>query len=507
MERLSGLDASFLYLETSTNHMHVGGLLILELPEMLRAGFFDRVKALVASRLHLARAYRRRLQMVPLDIDHPLWVEDKDFDLDFHMRHIAVPPPGTMADLMELVARLHSRPLDRSRPLWEFYVIEGLSEGRAAVYTKIHHCCIDGVAGTELMVSLLDFDVVPREVPPPETPWVPDRAPNEIEVLARAAVHGVVQPLSMLRRVPKLLGTAFNVGRRALEPGAHLPPAPFQAPRTLFNRALTPHRRFAVKTISLAEVKAAKNLLGCTVNDIVLAICSGALRAYLAEKNDLPDKPLIAMCPISVRSEAQKGELNNRVSAMLVSLATEVEDVIARVAAIKESTREAKDSYKALPADMLRDWSLFAAPAVAARAARLYSRYKIADYHRPPFNVVISNVPGPGFPLYLAGAKVQHIFPVSIPADTIGINITVQSYMDHVEFGVIVDRETVPDVDHFVDLLQPALDELRQAAEGRVAAAEEVAAKVAERARPTLGAGRIKGTVEEIAGKRRGPAA
>lgn len=504
MERLSGLDASFLYLETPTNHMHVGGLLILEPPAESGIEFFNKVKTLVAGRLHLARAYRRRLQFVPLDIDHPLWVEDADFDLDFHMRRIAVPPPGETPDLMDLVARLHSRPLDRARPLWEFYVIEGLAGGRVAVYTKIHHCCVDGISGTELMVSLLDFSPEPRNVPPPDKPWTPDRAPNEIEVLARAAVHGVVQPLSMARRVPKLVGTLLNIGRRALEPGARLPPAPFQAPSTPFNRALTPHRRFAVKTLSLAEVKQVKNLLGCTVNDVVLGICSGALRAYLADLGDLPERPLIAMCPISVRSDDQKGEQNNRVSAMLVSLATEIDDVIERVATIKESTREAKDSYKALPADMLRDWSMFAAPLVAARAARLYSRYKIADLHRPVFNTVISNVPGPGFPLYLAGAKLEHIFPVSIPADGVGVNITVQSYLDNVEFGVIADREAMPDVDRFVERLQAALDEMLEAAMTRADEAAEIAARVASRPAPALGAGRIKATVEEIA-SRRGP--
>lgn len=498
MERLSGLDASFLYLETPTNHMHVGGLWIVEMPEDYKGGYFEKVRALVESRLHLARAYRRRLLMVPLDIDHPLWIEDPDFDIDFHLRHIAVPPPGTMDQLLEQVARLHSRPLDRSRPLWEFYVIEGLSDNRAAVYTKIHHCCIDGMSGAELMVSLLDFAPEPREVPPPDKPWRPERAPNDIEVLARAAVHGVVKPMSMMRRVPKLLGTVLNVGRRALEPGASLPPAPFQAPRTPFNKALTPHRRFAVKTIPLADVKAIKNALGCTVNDVVLALCSGALRRYLARQGDLPEKPLIAMCPISVRTEEQKAEHNNRVSGMLVSLATDVDDVAERVETIRESTKDAKESYKALPADMLRDWSLFAAPLVAARAARLYSRYKIADYHRPPFNVVISNVPGPSFPLYLAGAQVLHTYPVSIPADSIALNITVQSYTDNIEFGLIVDREAVPDVEDLADMLPLALAELK-AAGARKAQPREKKAKAPDGRPSSLGAGRITQTVEELA--------
>lgn len=464
MERLSGLDASFLYLETPNNHMHVGTLMLAQLPENHRGGYFEAVKAMVVQRLHLAPAYRRRLLPVPFDIDHPIWIEDPDFDLDFHMRHIAVPPPGDFAQLLGQVAQLHSRPLDRSRPLWEFYLIDGLPDRQVAVYAKVHHSAVDGVSGTELLVSLLDLTPEPRKVAPPDKPWRAERAPHEAELLARAALHGVVQPLAMLRRLPKVLGYALNIGRRVLEPGATLPPVPFQAPRTRFNRGITPHRRLAVDTLPLVRIKALKTALGVTVNDIVLALCAGALRRYLADKGELPEKPLIGFCPISVRNGDQKAQQTNRVSGMLVSLATNIADPLARVRAIRASTADAKALHKALPADLLRDWSLFAAPLVATQAARLYARYKIADYHRPPFNVIISNVPGPGFPLYLAGAEISHIYPVSIPTDGLGMNITVLSYRNGIEFGITADRDAVPDVDRLVALVGPALAELEAAA-------------------------------------------
>lgn len=471
MERLSGLDASFLYLETPNNHMHVGTLMLARLPDGHAGDYFAAVRAVVDERLHLVKAYRRRLLPVPLDIDHPIWIEDPDFDLDFHIHHIAVPPPGGLAALLDLVGHLHARPLNRARPLWEFYVIEGLASGEVALYAKVHHCAIDGVAGAELMVSLLDLTPAPRVVPPPEQPWRGERAPHDAELMVRAALHGVVQPLAMLRRLPKVLGYALNVGRRALEPGATLPPAPFQAPRTRFNRPITPHRRLAVATVPLARIKAVKAALGVTVNDVVLALCAAMLRRYLDDKDALPDKPLIAFCPISVRTDDQKGQQNNRVSGMLVSLATDIATPLDRLRAIAASTADAKALHKALPADLLRDWSLFAAPLVAAQAARLYARYKIADYHRPPFNVIVSNVPGPGFPLYLAGAEVRHIYPVSIPTDGLAMNITVLSYRDGVEFGITADRDVVPDVDDLLALVGPALDELEASVGGHSRAA------------------------------------
>ena len=467
MERMKGIDASFLYLETPSNHMHVGMLWIMKRPaETPEGGYFAAVRRLLDSRLHLSKTYRRRLVPVPFDIDHPLWIEDPDFDLDFHLRHIAVPPPGDRSKLLELVARLHSRALDRSRPLWEIYVIEGLAEDQVAVYIKIHHCCVDGMAGTELMVSLLDFSPEPREVPPPDKPWVPERAPTDLEILMRASVHSVATPLRSLRRLPKVIGAGVALGRRALGRTEAMPAAPFQAPKTPFNRALTPHRRYAVGEVSLDRVKAVKNAVGATVNDVVLAICAGALRRYLDSHGELPAESLLAVCPVSVRKDDPKSAANNAVSAMFVSLATDIAEPLARLEAIKASTVHAKEALKAIPANALQDWSAFAAPLVAAQAARLYSRYKVADMHRPPYNVIISNVPGPPFALYLAGAELLHSYPISLPIEGIGLNITIMSYRNDVAIGLTADREAVPDIEKLMAEMPAALAELEAAIAG-----------------------------------------
>lgn len=463
MERMKGIDASFLYMETPNNHMHVGMLWILKRPEgPQEGGYFGAVRRLIESRLHLSKTYRRRLVQVPFDIDHPLWIEDPDFDLDFHLRHIAVPPPGDRHKLLELVARLHSRALDRARPLWEMYVIEGLADDRVAVYVKIHHCCIDGISGTELMVSLLDFTPEPREVPPPEKPWVPERAPSDLEILARASVHSVVTPIRSLRRLPKVLGAGIAFGRRALARTEAMPAAPFQAPKTPFNRALTPHRRYAVGDVALDRIKAVKNAVGATVNDVVLAMCAGALRRYLQLRDELPADPLLAVCPVSVRAEGGGGAAN-AVSAMFVSLATDIADPLERLEAIKGHTVHAKEALKALPANMLQDWSAFAAPLVAAQAARLYSRYRVADLHRPPYNVIISNVPGPPFALYLAGAELEHSYPISLAIEGIALNITIMSYRNDVAIGLTADREAVPDIERMMEQMPAALAELEKA--------------------------------------------
>lgn len=463
MERLKGIDATFLYMETPSNHMHVGMLWVLRKPEGIGTGYFAAVRALIESRLHLSKTYRRRLIPVPLDIDHPIWIEDPDFDLDFHLRHIAVPPPGDRHKLLEQVARLHSRALDRTKPLWEMYVIEGLADDQVAVYIKIHHCCIDGISGTEMMVSLLDFTPEPRDEPPPGKPWVPERAPTDAEILLRASVHGIVTPLRSLRRLPRVLAAGVAFGRRALARREPVPTAPFQAPRTPFNRALTPHRRYAVGEVSLDRVKALRKATGATVNDIVLAMCAGALRRYLQASDELPDKPLLAVCPVSVRAEGTAAGASNAVSAMFVSLATDIADPLERLRVIRGSTADAKEAHKALPANVLTDWSAFAAPLVAAQAARLYSRYKVADLHRPPYNVIISNVPGPPFALYLAGAELLHSYPISLAVEGIGLNITIMSYRSEVAIGLTADREAVPDIERMMALMPEALAELETA--------------------------------------------
>ena len=386
MQQLTGLDTSFLNIETPTTYGHVSGLAIFDPSTAPGPITLDDVKRLILERIHLLPPYRRRLVEVPFGLDHPYWIEDPDFDIDFHVRHIGLPPPGDARQLGEQVSRIVARPLDRSRPLWELYVIEGLEGGYTAQLTKIHHCAIDGVSGAELLTTLLDVSPEPRRVEPPRRAWRPEPQPTQLEMMARG-LWGVAgtprkgfrvarEALRNLPAVAESVGVELPgaglinrlIGRRN-EPLLSEEETP--VPRTSFNDQITPHRRFAFGSLSLDEVKEIKNELGVTVNDVVMALCSGALRRYLEERKELPADPLVAMVPVSVRTEEQKGSFGNQVSAMTASLHTHIADPIVRLERIHESMRVAKERHKALPATLLQDFAQFAPPAVAARAARV----------------------------------------------------------------------------------------------------------------------------------------
>jgi len=464
MQRLSGLDATFLYLESPSNLMHVASTTVFD-PSTVPGGYsFDKVKELVASRLHLLPPFRRRLLEVPFQLHHPLWIEDPDFDLDYHMRRAALPSPGGEQELADFAADVMSRPLDRTKPLWEMYVIEGLENGLIATVTKTHHAAIDGVSGNELTVNLLDLQPEPMETVP-DTEWKPDRIPTDLELVGYALNSLARQPILGLKAARRTLEAAVTLRRRNRRPEITPPPAPFAAPRTPINKAITPRRAFAFTQLPLDDVKMIKNALGGTVNDVVLALCAGALRSYLEQRGELPSDPLVAMVPISVRTEDLKGAMGNQVSQMLVSLATTIDDPVERLHEITKSTEGAKEQEKAIGAETLMNWAEFAAPAVAARAARLYSNMKLADRHRPLFNVTISNVPGPNFPLYSAGARMVAMYPLGPIADGGGLNMTVMSYMGTMFFGLNACRDLVPDVWNIARGLDEALDELRKAAE------------------------------------------
>lgn len=464
MQRLSGLDATFLYLESASNLMHVASTAVFD-PTTVPEGYsFEGVKQLVADRLHLLPPFRRRLVEVPFQLHHPLWVEDPDFDLDYHMRRAALPAPGGEQELAEFAADVMSRPLDRTRPLWEMYVIEGLENGLIATVTKTHHAAIDGVSGNELTVNLLDLQPEPAVIPD-DSGWEPDRIPTDLELVAWAMNSLARQPILGVKAARRTIEAAVSLRRRNRRPEITPPPAPFAAPRTSFNGAITPRRKFAFTQIPLDDVKMIKNALGGTVNDIVLALCAGALRGYLSDRDELPAESLVAMVPISVRTEDLKGAMGNQVSQMLVSLATAEADPVERLRIISSGTEGAKEQEKAIGAETLMNWAEFAAPAVAARAARLYSNMKLADRHRPLFNVTISNVPGPNFPLYSAGARMVAMYPMGPIADGGGLNITVMSYMGTMFFGLVACADTVPAVWDIAAGLESALDELRKAAE------------------------------------------
>ncbi len=466
MQRLTGLDATFLYLETPSIHMHVAMTAVFD-PSTVPGGYsFEKVRDLVESRLHVLPPFRRRLVEVPFQLHHPLWIEDPDFDLDYHVRRAALPSPGGARELAEFAADVFSRPLDRSRPLWEMYVIEGLEDGHIASITKTHHAAIDGVSGAELTVNLLDLQPEPADVPPPEKPWEPDSVPSDAELVAYALSSLARQPFQAAKAARRTALAAVNIRRRNRLPDTVPPPAPFSAPFTPFNTSVTPRRRFAFTEVPLDDVKMVKNALGGTVNDVVLAMCAGALRGYLLGKGVLPDRGLVAMVPISVRTDDQKSSMGNRVSSMLTGLATDIDDPVERFRLISAGTRQAKDQDKAIGAETLMDWTEFAAPALAARAARLYSRTKVADrMRRPMFNVTISNVPGPPFPLYCAGARMLTMYPMGPIGDGLALNITVMSYMDSMYFGLVAGREAVPDVWDLAHGINRSLDELTKAAD------------------------------------------
>jgi diacylglycerol O-acyltransferase len=490
MRQLTSLDAQFLRMENARTYGHVGGLAVYD-PSTAPGGELTirDICRLVGERLHLLPVFRWRLAEVPLSLDLPYWIEDPDFDLDFHIRESAVPPPGNDDRLAEVVARIFARPLDRRRPLWELYLIHGLEGGRVALLTKIHHAAVDGVSGNELLSILLDPSPEGREIPPaPLGSGAGERAPGELEMLGRGLLGLPRQPIRALRSVPSAvpnlielpganavpgvptLSRAVTRARKALgsdEDSDVLEVTTARAPGTFFNGPISPHRRLAIGRVSLDTVKAIKNAAAITVNDVVVALCASALREWLLEEDELPDEPLVAMVPVSVRSEEQKGTFGNRISMMVVPIATDEPDPRQRLVRTHELLRSAKDRHRALPADLLTDATSFIPPAVMALAAR--TTMGVLGRTRPPLNLVISNVPGPREPLFCAGAKLEANYPVSAIADGVGLNMTVMSYRDRLDFGLVGDRDQIADLWPLMRGLERALDEMEEIVCGKPA--------------------------------------
>jgi diacylglycerol O-acyltransferase / wax synthase len=466
VQRLSGLDAAFLAIETPTAHMHVMSTAILD-PSTAPTPFdVDRVRDLLRERMHLLPPFRRRLVSVPFDLHNPLWVEDPDFDIDYHVRRAALPSPGGLRELATLTAEIAGRPLDRSRPLWELWYVEGLEQGRVAIVSKVHHSAIDGMSGVELIANLYDFeaDPPPRAAVADEPDWHADHVPSDPELLAHAVVSLARQPLLMARAMRRLVRSATRVAQRAREQATNMT-VPLTAPRLTMNGTITPHRKVAFSSIPLSDVKRVKNAFGVKVNDVILAVTTGALRTYLIARGELPDRPLVATIPTSVRTEDQKTEMGNRVSAMFAGLPVEIEDPVERLLWVHRSTIGAKQMHEDIGGNTLQEWADLASPALFSRAMRVYSSLRLSERHRPIHNLVISNVPGPPFPLYFAGARLLAIYPMGPIFDGAALNLTVMSYLDHVDFGFLVCRELVPDVDDLSAAVPDALAELVKAAE------------------------------------------
>lgn len=465
MKQLSGLDATFLHLETPEMPMHVGGLNLFELPPGHTGDFHAEVKAHIAGRMHLADIFTKKLALMPFDVANPVWVEDDNVDIDYHIRKIILPKPGTMAQLETYVGRLHSSLLDRSRPLWEFYVFEGLKSGQAAFYSKIHHAALDGQGGEALAQAMLDVTAIPRPVRKAEVRTKRSYQPSVSDMVGAAFRSNLAQYWKMIKFLPaavKAIGQAV-VPAKGEDGRRHIGfPKNFKlGPKTPLNVSITNQRVFATVTIPVAEARELAKAFGGTLNDAVMAICSGALRRYLENKNALPKKTLVAALPVSLREEGNT-EMNNQVSMMLVNLATDQANPKKRMREIVKSSSAMKVTLNSVKSVLPTDYPSLGAPWLISRLVSLYGRSKLADKIPPIANVVISNVPGPRVPLYLAGARMMTYFPVSIVTHGIALNITVQSYGGALDFGLIACRRAVPDVRELANIMSDAHHELMQ---------------------------------------------
>jgi diacylglycerol O-acyltransferase / wax synthase len=493
MRQLTSLDAQFLAFETPRAFGHVGGLAVYD-PSTAPGGTLtaDDIRELVAQRIHMLPPFTQKLVNVPFGLDHPYWIEDPDFDLDFHVREIGLAPPGDDHQLAEQVARIVARPLDRARPLWEMYLIRGLEGGRDALLTKIHHSAVDGVSGNEILAILLDLSAEGRDVPAPGGSRRGESVPSELSLLARGllglprqAIRAVNAAPTAMRHIDALPWVSVIPGtrlaRRAGNRLAMLLPGSMgdsdlletpagRAPRTRFSGPISAHRRLAIGSLPLNTIKAIKNELDVTLNDVVVALCASMMRAWLLERDELPDEPLVAMVPVSVRTEQQMGDFGNRISAMFVPIPTDEPDPRRRIERTHEVLRAAKERHAATPASLMQDASQFIPPAVMSSASRV-TLGVLARSPMPALNLVISNVPGPREPLYCAGAELMAYYPVSTIVDGVGLNITVLSYRDHIDVGIIGDRDQLGDAWPMLDGLRDALREFHGLLSPQVAAA------------------------------------
>ena len=457
-ERLTAQDASFLHIENEHQPMHVGSLGVFEGGAFFdESGRFrlDEARRIVAGRLHLVPRFRRKLMTVPFGQGRPVWVDDDRFDLSYHVRLTALPRPGTEQQLKALMDRLQSQTLDRRRPLWELWFVEGLEGDRVAIIQKTHHALVDGISGVDVATVLLDLEPDPPPIEAPE--WAPAPAPSPAQLLADSLRERATQPAEMARsaraalRGPRRVAErAGQVGRAVVAVGASAPPMPW-------NAKISPHRRFEVARVELSVAKGIKDAAGCTLNDVVLGAVTGALRGFLEARGEPVDGLVLkAMCPVSVRDESERMKLGNRVSAMVVNLPVGEPDPRARLDYLREHTREVKDSGQAVGAEALIAMTDYAPPTLLSLGARLASVGR-------PVNLGITNVPGPQFPLYCVGARMIEAFPYVGIIDNQALMVAVLSYDGQLSFGLTSDREVLPDLDLLAELIEKAFTELAEA--------------------------------------------
>lgn len=468
MDSLSGLDASFLYLEDRAQHMHVCGILLLDTATMPDGYEFESFKDEIDRRVAPIPLFHRKLKMPPAGLGHPLWVKDEEFDIDLHVHRAAVPAPGGPEELSKFCAHLAGIPLDRSRPLWEMWVIEGIEGvegGDLAVFSKMHHASVDGVSGANMISHLCSL--APDEPPLDLAGDAREmRVPSGRELVLRGAAHVASLPLHLAGMVRPTGSVVVESVRRARRGAAMA--APLRAPRTSFNGTITGHRSVAYTDLSLERIKEVKAAVeGATVNDVVLAVSGGALRRYLEARGELPAASLLATVPVSVHGESTREGGSNKVSSLFTRLRTDLADPYERIRAVSASNVHAKEHHKAIPADTLQDWAEFAAPRVFGLAMRAVTGLGLAEAGPVIHNLVISNVPGPPVPLYFMGAQILGLYPLGPVFHQAGLNITVMSNNGVMHVGVIACRESMPRVWDLAEAFPEELDAMHAAIVGR----------------------------------------
>ena len=479
IQQVSGSDATFLYAESPTSPMHIATLTIVE-----GSLEFDDFKKIVASKLHLIPKFRKRLLNVPMNLDYPYWVDDPNFDIDLHINRLKLPDPSNWKTLREMTSSIFSSPLDLRRPLWSIHFIEGLDEvsqvpkGSVAIVSKVHHVMIDGSSGVGIMGILFDKSETDKdkEIPKPK-PFEPDELPDELSLLLKSSQSFFKDPL----KIPKLIGeTAFTFLKGNVSSQFSVKKtkkSSFSTPNTIFNNSVSPKRTWGTAILSFDRINTLRKIMNVSINDVILAICAGGIRRYLSEKEKLPVQPLVANVPISIRVKGEKQEMNNQISNMLVRIATHIKDPIERLEYIQEQTNRGKTRHKAVGAKALSKMADAVPFGLANLAAGLYSKYNIKEFHRPPFNVTITNVPGPQMPLYLRGHKILSIFGLTPVLDGFGLIIAAFSYNGLVSLTTTSDAKTMPDADLFSRYIRESANELEEIilAKGKAKEAKKIA--------------------------------
>jgi diacylglycerol O-acyltransferase / wax synthase len=481
------MDSSFVAMESPNSPMHIGSLLIYN-PETAPGGFvrFKDILEFFRSRMQLSKTMRQRLVRVPFDLDYPYWVEDPNFDLEYHLRHVALPKPGDWRQLCIQTARIHARPLDLSRPPWEFTVVEGLDNvpgyppGCFAFVTKVHHAAIDGMSGIDLMEAL---NTLEPHTPPPNKPdtWKPEKIPSPVELLGKSYINGLINPLKQAKVAAQTVPGIANAIKGLIASDFKVT-SDYVPPRTRFNKSISPHRVVEGQRFPLKDVKAIRALapdLKPKVNDVALAIIGGALNKYLTAKNDLPKSTLTAMAPISVRSSDEKSDMGNQVSAMIAPLGTHIEDPAERLKYVFGRTSNSKAMTNAIGARTMTEVSKVNPLLYMALGAQLFNRVSIAHRLAMPFNTVVTNVPGPPIPIYSAGARLESMaLSLICLTDGLGLAHVVQSYRDEAYISFTACRDIMPDPEFYSQCLKESFDEMLAASKvAAAAAAEEPEAK------------------------------